>query len=53
MSQAVLADTFEDAIQEALAYNRMGALDDQIVEDIAHDYDVDKTKLREAIDSDG
>ena len=50
MKLAVKADTFEDAVFEARAYDRLGALDEQVIRDIAFDYDVDEKKLREAID---
>jgi hypothetical protein len=46
---AVKADTFEDAVFEAKAYNRMGALDDDVIRDIAFDYDVDENALRDAV----
>lgn len=49
MAQAVIANTFEDALAEAKAYNRMGALDDDVIRDIAFDYDVDEDKLRDAL----
>lgn len=53
MSLAILANTFEDAVLEALAYNRMGELDEQTLTDIAFAYRVDKNKLREAVNMDG
>lgn len=52
MAQAVIADTFEDAVDEALAYKEMDALDDTTIERIAFDYKVDEKKLRQAV-SDG
>lgn len=50
MTLAVIADTLEDAVNEAKAYNRMGGLDDQVLLDIAHDYDVDISKLKKAME---
>lgn len=49
---AVLADTFEEALLEAEACKRMDALDDIVLANIAADYHVDVTKLREALDDD-
>ena len=50
MKLAVKADTFEDAVFEARAYERLGALDEQVIRDIAFDYDVDEKKLRDVLD---
>ncbi len=50
MTLAVIADTLEDAVNEANAYNRMGGLDDQMLLDIAHDYGVEISDLKKAME---
>ena len=50
MSIAVLADTFEDAVLEARAYQDREALDDATLADIAFSYGVDEAELREALE---
>jgi len=49
MALAVLATGLSDAVGEAKAYNRMGALDEQVLRDIAHDYDVDMGDILEEL----
>jgi hypothetical protein len=49
MTLAVKADTFQDAVFEARAYERLGSLDDKVMEDIAFDYNVDVVELRKAV----
>lgn len=50
MALAVLANDLSDAVDEARSYNRMGALDDQVLADIAHDYGVTVAEIREELD---
>lgn len=50
MAHAVLALTFEDAVEEAQAYVKLNSLDEATLRDIADDYLVDLEKLRKAID---
>lgn len=52
MALAALANTFEEALSEVKAYQRMGALTDQVLSDIAFDYNVDEAELREAFEND-
>lgn len=40
----------EEAYQECLAYNRMGGLTEEMIEDIAHDHQVDAAKLKARYD---
>lgn len=49
MTRAVLATTLADAVGEAKAYNRMGGLDENVLRDIAHDYDVDMGDILEEL----
>lgn len=49
MTLAVLATTLADAVGEAKAYNRMGGLDENVLRDIAHDYDVDMGDILEEL----
>lgn len=46
---ATKAVTFEDAVFEAKAYNRLGALDDEVIRDIAFDYGVDLEELQTVV----
>lgn len=50
MALAVIADTLEDAVAEAKTYNRMGGLDEQVLRDIAHDYNVDVGDILEELE---
>ena len=36
----------KQALMECHLYNRMGGLDDELMQDIAHDYDVDFEELK-------
>lgn len=49
MTLAVRATTLADAVGEAKAYNRMGGLDENVLRDIAHDYDVDMGDILEEL----
>ena len=47
---AVIADNFYDAVDEALAYEQMGSLDDDILVDISNSYGVSVEKLKKALE---
>lgn len=40
----------EKAVGEALSYNRMGALDRGVLEDVAYDYDVEPREILEKLE---
>lgn len=40
----------EAAVFEARALNRLGALDDQVIKDVAFDYNVPEADLRDELD---
>lgn len=40
----------DDAVGEALAYNRMGGLDEAVLKDIAHDHGVDYRDILEELE---
>lgn len=44
-----IANTLHEAVGEALAYNRMGGLDENVLRDIATDYNVDYRDILEEI----
>lgn len=39
----------EQAVLESLAYNRMGGLDENVLNDIAHDFNVDPKDILEEL----
>ncbi len=49
MTLAVRASGLADAVGEAIAYNRMGGLDENVLKDIAHDYEVDYRDILEEL----
>lgn len=49
MTLAIIASGLSDAVAEAKAYNRMGALDELILKDIARDYGVDYHDILEEL----
>lgn len=44
-----MTEDLQDAVGEAKAYNRMGGLDKAMLEDIAHDFDVDPKDILEEL----
>ena len=44
-----MTEDLRDTVGEATAYNRMGGLDKAVLEDIAHDYEVDPKDILEGL----
>lgn len=42
-------DPINAALSECYTYNRMGALDESVLEDISHDHEIDLKRLKKAL----